>query len=202
MRALTRRMVLCAGVAGVLFPAVPVPLRAASDPPGQAFLERTAAETLPSFTLPELGGRDVALSAQAGRVVLVHFFATWCEPCREELPALSRLAADHPQDVTILAVDVGEVDLRVRRFFEGLPVPFTVALDRDRAVTRQWGISALPSTVILDRALRPRWRAAGDVAWDAPAARAVIAELLSSSSNPVPGAAAPEPSPSSGGLTQ
>ncbi|WP_341990018.1 TlpA disulfide reductase family protein [Azorhizobium sp. AG788] len=134
----------------------------------------------PSFVLPALDGATVALDAARGRVVLVHVFATWCEPCREELPALSRFALRHADTVTIFAIDVGEVDARVRRFFETLPVSFPVLLDRDRSMMRSWGVSALPTTFVLDAALRPRYRAVGDVAWDEPAADRVIAGLAAS----------------------
>lgn len=122
----------------------------------------------------------MALEAARGKIVLVHVFATWCEPCREELPALSRLAVRHADTVVILAVDVGEVDARVRRFFETLPVSFPVLLDRDRSMMRSWGVSALPTTFVLDAALRPRYRAIGDVSWDEPAADAVITGLVAS----------------------
>lgn len=174
-------------------------------PPGgpvQALLEPYGVDHLPGFSLPVLGGGEAHLSDQAGRVVLVHFFATWCEPCREELPALARLAAAHPGELVVIAIDVGEVDLRVRRFFEALPVPFAVALDRDGAVTRQWDIHALPSTVILDRRLHPRWRATGDVAWDEPAARSVIADLLAQTAHPAAGAPASGGISASGGVVQ
>lgn len=129
------------------------------------------------FVLPVLDGLPMALQAARGKVVLVHLFATWCEPCREELPALSRLAARHSDTVRVLAVDVGEVDARVRRFFETLPVHFPVLLDRDRAVVRAWGVSALPTTIVLDGDLHLRYRAVGDVAWDAPEVDRLIASL-------------------------
>ncbi len=128
---------------------------------------------VPAFTLDRLVPEQAPpaplhLAVLKGRVVLVHFFATWCEPCREELPLLARLAerfAGRP--VTIIAVDVGEVDARVRRFLTETPVPFDVLMDRDRAVSKAWRISGLPSTVVLDANLRSRLMAEGDVDWDA-----------------------------------
>ncbi|GGF81865.1 hypothetical protein GCM10007301_47480 [Azorhizobium oxalatiphilum] len=138
-----------------------------------------AADLPPLAPLPVLDAAPLDPATLKGRVVLVHFFATWCEPCREELPALTRLAADHPADIAVVAVDVAEVDVRVRRFFAEHPVPFPVALDRDRAFTRSWQVSGLPSTIVLDRALRPRLKAVGEVAWDAPAVRVRLGGLLS-----------------------
>jgi thiol-disulfide isomerase/thioredoxin len=123
--------------------------------------------TLPdSFTLPDIGGADATLESERGHVVLVHFFATWCEPCREELPALSRLAARASGTVKVLAISVAEVDLRVRRFVATTPVNFPVLLDRERAVTKAWGVSTLPTTFVLDAKLRPRLVVETDFAWD------------------------------------
>ena len=92
------------------------------------------------------------LIAQHGRVVLVHFFATWCEPCREELPALRRLVERAVrQPVTVLAISVAEVPMRAcARFIESTPVNFPVLLDQDRAVAKAWDVYTLPTTFVLD----------------------------------------------------
>ena len=108
--------------------------------------------------------------------MLVHFFATWCEPCVEELAAIDRLAATGR--VAVLAVDVGEVDDRVRRFLASHPVSFPVGLDRDLAVTRalERGGPAVE--------LRPRRRAPGvgfaegDLGWDDPGVTKRLDELI------------------------
>lgn len=155
-----------------------------------------AAGPAPSdFVLPVLDGPPMALRSARGKVVLVHLFATWCEPCREELPALSHLAVRHADSVSVLAIDVGEVDARVRRFFETLPVHFPVLLDRDRAVVRAWGVSALPTTIVLDGNLHLRYRAVGDVAWDSPEVDRLIAGLAG---EPQPAPSPQDPSASPG----
>jgi thiol-disulfide isomerase/thioredoxin len=123
--------------------------------------------TKPAFVLSDLSGADVRLAAQQGRVVLVHFFATWCEPCREELPALKRLVErSAAKPVAVLAISVGEVDARVVRFMEGLPVNFPVLLDRERAVAKSWDVYTLPTTYVLDETLTPKLVVNGDFAWD------------------------------------
>lgn len=88
-----------------------------------------------------------------GEVSMVHFFATWCEPCRDELPELARFAARAPR-VRIVLVDVGEVGVRVRRYLEGLPegtafAEDSVGLDMDRSAARAFGVSLLPSTLVV-----------------------------------------------------
>jgi peroxiredoxin len=122
--------------------------------------------TPPLFKLPTTNDADVALDSQRGQIVLVHFFATWCEHCITELPALSRLATRSNGSVKVLAISVAEADLRVRRFFEKMPVNFTVLLDRDRATAKAWGVSMLPTTIVLDASLQPKLVAESEFDWD------------------------------------
>ena len=131
-----------------------------------AELRATEGESKPFFVLTDLSGKPFDLSRQRGRIIVVHFFATWCEPCREELPALQRLAERVRDHARIIAISVAEPDLRVRRFAETTPVNFPILLDRDRAVARSWRIVSLPTTYVLDRALKASFVVEGDFAWD------------------------------------
>lgn len=72
------------------------------------------------------------------------------------------------QPLAVVAIDVAEIDLKVRAFFEKNPADFAVLLDRDRAIARSWKISALPSTVVLDPDLSPRLFVEGDLDWSRP----------------------------------
>ncbi len=137
----------------------------ASDSPAQ--LSAWTQGRKPAFALEDLSRQPISLNAQTGRIVLVHFFATWCEPCRDELPALRRLVdRSDPAQLHVLAISVAEVDARVRNFIEKIPVNFPVLLDRDRAVTKSWNVSSLPTTFILDRDLKPRLFVERDYDWD------------------------------------
>ena len=122
-----------------------------------------------SFTLPQFGApqsEPVALASQSGDTILVHFFASWCEPCRDELPALQRLAGRGAPSLKVLAVAVADNDAPLRRLIDATGVTFPVLMDRDRAVARAWSITTLPSTVILDSRHIARLIAESDVAWD------------------------------------
>jgi thiol-disulfide isomerase/thioredoxin len=174
--------------------ASPIPDTARAEPVA-APLRRLAAvpgPDKPRFTLPDLAGTPLKLEEQRGRVVLLHFFATWCEPCREELSSLSHLQQGPlGKRVIVLAVNVAEVPVRVLRFLDAAPVNFPVVLDTDRTVTRAWSVGVLPTTFVLDPDLRPKLFVEGDLDWSRPD---VLAELDSVSavqpteiSTPTPG---------------
>lgn len=120
----------------------------------------------PDFFLQDLNGENVPLKTFKGRTVLVHFFATWCEPCREELPALNRFLERSASNASVVAISVAEVDPRVKRFFEQAPVDFPVLLDRDRTTAKSWKISTLPTTYVLDANMKPMLVVEADFAWD------------------------------------
>lgn len=79
--------------------------------------------------------------------------------------------------MTVLAINVGEVPARVRRFLDTTPVSFPVLLDQDRVVTKAWRVEGLPTTIVLDRALTPRLAVTGDLDWTRPDVGAQIDRL-------------------------
>ena len=138
----------------------------AQAPPLSGNCRLPPADPKPNFALLSLDGPSHDLGQQAGRVVLVHFFATWCEPCRDELASLGSLARmPGIEPPLILAINVAELPARVRRFLEGTALDFLVLLDSDRAVTKAWDVHALPTTYVLDRSLVPRLVVEGDLDW-------------------------------------
>jgi peroxiredoxin len=108
--------------------------------------------TAPDFTLKSLEGRNLRLAEQRGQVVLVNFWATWCGPCKQEMPHLNRLYDKyHASGFVLLGVNVDE-DLRqasgtVARFGLHFPVLF----DADKAVVRLYDLNSMPATVLIDR---------------------------------------------------
>lgn len=122
--------------------------------------------TKPDFSLPGLDGTTVPLKAFKGRTVLVHFFATWCAPCREELPSLTRFLNRSAAHASVIAISVADADQRVKHFLEQTPVNFPVLLDRERTVAKSWNVSALPTTYILDANLKPMLVVESDFPWD------------------------------------
>jgi peroxiredoxin len=139
----------------------------------------------PDFSLHDLNGKNVSLKTFKGRTVLVHFFATWCEPCREELPALNRFLKRSRPNASVVAISVAEVDPRVKRFFDATPVDFPVLLDRDRTIAKSWKISALPTTYVLDANMRPMLLVEADFAWDTIDVDPATGKLIKSSSSDI-----------------
>jgi thiol-disulfide isomerase/thioredoxin len=163
-------------------------MSASADPSATATpptLKNWSGRAQSPFSLDDLHGSRRDLQAFAGNVVLVHFFATWCEPCVSEMASLQRLAATtRGKPLAIVAVDVAEVDLRVRAFFEKQPVEFNVLLDRDRAVSKSWDVAALPTTFVLDTNLVPKFFIEGDLDWSRPDVAATIQSLYPAADRP------------------
>jgi peroxiredoxin len=106
----------------------------------------------PPFRLAALGGGDIALSDYRGRVVLLDFWATWCNPCHEQARILAPLyGVVRSRGVEFLAIDSGEEAETVERFVAGSPFPYPVLLDPEDSLGLALGVVALPTLVIVDR---------------------------------------------------
>ena len=133
----------------------------------------------PSLALKDMEGRTHELTDYRGKVVLVNFWATWCEPCRQEMPSMQRLSeklAGKP--FVVLAVNVDEPESRVRNFLTQTRFDLRVLLDVNKSATRQWGARLLPATFIVGPDGRVRYRVLGDMDWSSTKAVSVISELL------------------------
>jgi peroxiredoxin len=112
----------------------------------------------PDFTLPSVGGPNLRLQEQRGRVVMVNFWATWCGPCREEVPHLSRLYDKYrASGFVVLGVNIDDDPLKAASVAAQLGMHFPVLLDTDKKVSRLYDLSTMPSTVLIDRDGRVRY---------------------------------------------
>ena len=106
----------------------------------------------PNFSLPDASGKSVSLGDFKGQVVLINFWASWCGPCREEMPLLDELSARYaPLGFTMLGVNVEEDSSAAKGFLSGTPVTFPILYDRENSVSQLYDVIAMPSTVIVDR---------------------------------------------------
>jgi peroxiredoxin len=106
----------------------------------------------PDFRLARLGGGDLRLSDLRGQVVIVNFWATWCAPCRQEMPEFVRLYRTlHDQGLEIVAVDLQEAEGPVQGFVDEFGMRFPTVFDRSGEVARTYRVNQLPVTLIVDR---------------------------------------------------
>ena len=155
----------------------------AEPQPAQTLIEIKERPRAPQFALEDMDGKQRRLADLRGKVVVVNFWATWCPPCRREMPSLERLSQVlKDDDVAILAVNVAE-DLDTVFSFTGTlyPIPtFPILFDRDSRVLKSYPVRGLPTTFIVDRQGRIAYRAVGGREFDDPAIVARIRELMRS----------------------
>lgn len=112
----------------------------------------------PDFTLRTLDGPNLRLNEQRGKVVLVNFWASWCAPCRKEMPHLNRLAEKYKSSgFTLLGVNVDDNLRNATEAASKFGVKFPVLLDTDKRVSKQYDLNSMPSTVLIDRNGRVRF---------------------------------------------
>lgn len=134
----------------------------------------------PDFTLRSTAGSNVRLQEQRGQVVMVNFWATWCDTCVAEMPALEQLVlAEKDRPFTLLAVSVDESWEAVRRFFAG-GTQLTVLLDPDKGTPPRYGTEKFPETFIIDREGNIRYYVVSSRDWAAPEVRACLELLMRS----------------------
>jgi cytochrome c biogenesis protein CcmG/thiol:disulfide interchange protein DsbE len=109
-------------------------------------------QVAPDFTLPALDGRCVTLSALRGRPVVVNFWASWCNPCREEFPLLrDALRARDRSGLEIVGVTYRDIEDDARRFAEERGADWTLLVDDDGAVAAAYGVNRIPQTLFVRR---------------------------------------------------
>jgi thiol-disulfide isomerase/thioredoxin len=133
----------------------------------------------PDVALPGLAGALVRLDAFRGRVVVLNFWASWCAPCRAEMPALEALGRElGPRGLVLLTLNYRESAAVASAFAREVGLTTPVLLDRDGAVARRYQAPGLPATFFVDRGGRLVGSALGYREWQDPAARAYAAALL------------------------
>jgi len=133
----------------------------------------------PPLAIADLDGTQHRLQDYRGKVVLVNFWATWCEPCREEMPSMNKLRASLAgQPFAVLAVNLAEPESRIRRFMEKVPMNFAVLMDRDSSVAKRWQARILPASYLISADGRIRYSVLGEIDWTRENVRKLIVEML------------------------
>lgn len=136
-----------------------------------------AGQATPPLQLSTLDGQAWDLSRLRGKVVVVNFWATWCEPCVHELPVLGALAHQDGR-VAVVGVNYKEGLDAIERFSAAHPIPYPVLRDRTGETFERWTAGVMPTTILVDRRGRARWRTVGEIGPDAPGIQHAIAALL------------------------
>ena len=138
--------------------------------------ERAAARDF-SLSTPE--GVSLSLSALKGKVVFLNFWATWCGPCRAEMPSMEALYGRYrDKGLEILAVNCGEGRAEVLSFMNGNKLSFPAVLDTNGWVNMSYGIQAIPTSFLIDRDGMIVARVVGSIDWDTPKIHTALETLL------------------------
>lgn len=133
----------------------------------------------PDFTLKQLKGSNLKLSELTGSVVLINFWASWCGPCREEMPLLNALHKKYePLGFTVLGVNVEEQVANAEGFLDKFPVDFPILLDNKNQVSKLYEVIAMPTTVVVDRDGNMRYLHQGYQSGDEAKYRKMVKKLV------------------------
>ncbi|MDR2214982.1 MAG: TlpA family protein disulfide reductase [Nevskiaceae bacterium] len=112
----------------------------------------------PGFELPDLSGQSINLAQYRGQVVMINFWASWCAPCRQEMPLLEQMHKKYqPLGFTMIGVNVEPDSAKAVDWLKATPVTFPILLDTASQVSKLYGVQGMPNTVIVDRKGNLRW---------------------------------------------
>ena len=134
----------------------------------QAQFDKTpwpARQATPNIDWQDLQGQKWTTASLKGKAVVVNFWATWCAPCKEELPSLQTLHEISGGNPVVLGINVREPASRVTRYMKSTGLDFPVVLDAQGTLAQQWGVTVFPTTVLIGVDGKAQWRVRGDVDW-------------------------------------
>ena len=133
----------------------------------------------PDFILKDLNGKTVSLSAFRGKVVLLNFWATWCPPCRAEMPSLNKLYNMlKPRGLEVVAVSTDRSISDIKDFIKSHRVSFPILFDSDRSGAKQYRVFSMPTTFLIDRKGMIVEKFYGEYDWTEPETKGKIEKLL------------------------
>jgi len=163
--------------AGLIAASLPI---AAAQEPSRNFIIHEAPKTVAAIQFEDSDGRSRSLNDFRGKIVLLNIWATWCAPCRKEMPTLDRLqAALGGADFEVVALSIDRRVDAVRKFFAEIGIQkLAMYLDSSAKATRQLGAVGLPTTLLIDREGREIARLIGPAEWDSPDIAAFISCVI------------------------
>ncbi len=131
----------------------------------------------PQIQMTDLNDQSWNTAELKGKLIVLNFWATWCGPCKQELPSLQGLHDASGGNPVVITVDVKEPASKVTSFIIGNRLRLPVVLDKSGELARQWGVRVFPTTVLIGTDGQARWRINGALDWNGAEARAWISSL-------------------------
>lgn len=134
-------------------------------------------QATPAIDAVDLQGQRWTSAQLKGRVVVVNFWATWCGPCKEEMPSLQALHSADGTPPVVIGINVKEPASTVKRFANAQGLTFPLVLDPHGEITRRWGVRVYPTTVLIGPDGQARWRVVGEVDWSGDEVASLLSDL-------------------------
>jgi len=136
----------------------------------------------PALDAVDLQGKTWNTTELAGKVVVLNFWATWCAPCKDELPTLQTLHDISDSQTAVLTINVREPAARAARYMQSTGMTFPVVSDVKGELAKRWGVTVYPTTIVIAPNGQARWRIVGDVDWSGAQANAWLADVRQNTS--------------------
>lgn len=134
---------------------------------GSSYLSSVSNIATPELPFQDLNGTQYTIGDLKGKPIILNFWATWCPPCRAEMPSMNRAWAKVKDDgILMFAVNVGEQPETIAKFTKDIPIDFPIILDTDTELSKAWAVRGMPTTYILDAQGKVVYSAVGERPWD------------------------------------
>ncbi len=136
----------------------------------------------PKIEAIDLQGKAWTTAELAGKVVVLNFWATWCAPCKDELPTLQTLHDISDVQTVVLTINVREPSARAARYMQSTGMTFPVISDAKGELAKRWGVTVYPTTILIALNGQARWRVVGDVDWSSAQANTWLTDVRQNAS--------------------
>ncbi len=159
------------------------------SPAGFKVIDKMETDGVPDFTLNRMDGSPLKLSDLKGKLVIVNFWASWCNPCVEEFPSMMKLIDQFKGEIVIVAVTSEDQKSDIEAFMKAFALPkpnFEVVWDQDKSVMQKFGVEKVPESFIVGRDMKLLRKVTGVEDWSSRDAVEFFKELLAPASKPAP----------------
>ena len=136
----------------------------------------------PKIEAVDLQGKAWTAAELLGKVVVLNFWATWCAPCKDELPTLQTLHDISDSQTVVLTINVREPAARAARYMQSTGMTLPVMSDAKGELAKRWGVTVYPTTILIAPNGQAHWRVVGDVDWSGPQANVWLTEVRQNAS--------------------